>query len=151
MQPSHSFGSFRALAAQHGCTVTATRAGTWHVRSRFLVVELDPAAWAPLFRVRGSSVVYVGRAHTDAIHPAVNAPPRLASNRERHSLRRFVVGAERCYWCHLALDPGEATADHRIPRARGGCNSRANVVPACERCNRYRADRMPELLAGGAA
>jgi len=32
-------------------------------------------------------------------------------------------------------------ADHRIPLSRGGDNTIANIIPACGRCNRRKADR----------
>lgn len=35
--------------------------------------------------------------------------------------------------------PDRAVGDHRIPRARGGTNTRANIAITCNRCNQRKA------------
>lgn len=45
----------------------------------------------------------------------------------------------RCGYC-----TGPATTvDHILPRSRGGRNTWANTVAACDRCNQAKADRTP--------
>src|SRR5690606_32327033 len=58
--------------------------------------------------------------------------------------------------CRLCLQPGATTADHVVPRSRGGDNSLDNLRPAHSLCNSRRGDRTiawfrarycPELVA----
>ncbi|MBF6483855.1 HNH endonuclease [Nocardia otitidiscaviarum] len=42
--------------------------------------------------------------------------------------------------CHLCGRPGATTADHVIPRSRGGSDSLANLRPAHLTCNSMRGD-----------
>lgn len=44
--------------------------------------------------------------------------------------------------------PTAPTWDHVIPTSRGGSNEAANVIPACQRCNRDKADRDPATWLG---
>lgn len=46
--------------------------------------------------------------------------------------------------CHLCGTPGATTADHVIPRAKGGPNTLANLRPAHHGCNASRGDRTME-------
>jgi 5-methylcytosine-specific restriction endonuclease McrA len=48
-----------------------------------------------------------------------------------------------CHWCQCPLDADSATADHLVPRSRGGSNSRANLCLACHACNQKRRNRLP--------
>lgn len=52
----------------------------------------------------------------------------------------FVRDDFTCQYCGGKAD----NIDHVIPRARGGKNSWDNVVAACLRCNRKKADKLPE-------
>jgi 5-methylcytosine-specific restriction enzyme A len=50
-----------------------------------------------------------------------------------------IASAVACHWCGGAFTPGDpATADHLIPKARGGTNDRANLVAAHRSCNSRR-------------
>jgi len=49
----------------------------------------------------------------------------------------------QCQYCLEVLRPGELTLDHVIPRSRGGRRSWENLVAACVRCNRRKANRTP--------
>lgn len=49
----------------------------------------------------------------------------------------------RCVYCAIALAPEAATLDHVYPRAHGGPDVAGNVVAACRRCNRMKADLLP--------
>lgn len=42
--------------------------------------------------------------------------------------------------CHLCGQPGATTADHVIPRNRGGLNAIENLRPAHQGCNSARGD-----------
>lgn len=42
----------------------------------------------------------------------------------------------RCKYCGDRLTAKDATADHVVPRKRGGANSRENIVAACRPCNK---------------
>lgn len=42
----------------------------------------------------------------------------------------------RCAYCNgVPIDDNSLTADHVIPKARGGQDLTRNIVPACSRCN----------------
>lgn len=43
----------------------------------------------------------------------------------------------KCAYCPAKLD---LTMDHVVPLSRGGRHTATNLVPACERCNRMKAD-----------
>lgn len=49
----------------------------------------------------------------------------------------------RCVYCGACLDAENATLDHVIPLARGGTHNAGNLVLACCRCNRLKADQLP--------
>lgn len=40
-----------------------------------------------------------------------------------------------CYYCGQTFAPAELTMDHKVPLARGGYSTKANVVTACKDCN----------------
>ena len=47
---------------------------------------------------------------------------------------------QRWNWtCAYCGERGSLQPDHRIPLARGGSNSIANILPACGRCNQRKA------------
>lgn len=60
---------------------------------------------------------------------------RLAS---RANLRRIMgpAGRHPCTYCGGHAD----TWDHLVPRALGGTDDRANLVPACRSCNSSKGD-----------
>src|SRR3954470_18708158 len=49
----------------------------------------------------------------------------------------------RCVYCATHLDYSRATLDHVYPLAKGGAHDPGNVVAACPRCNRLKADMLP--------
>ncbi len=56
---------------------------------------------------------------------------------------QVTAGATACHWCGQPFtgeDP--ATADHIVPRARGGTNDLSNLVPAHRSCNSRRGGQM---------
>ena len=46
---------------------------------------------------------------------------------------RFDYHGNRCYYCGC---DGKMQIEHRIPLSRGGTHYPANIVPACEHCNK---------------
>lgn len=53
-----------------------------------------------------------------------------------------------CFYCRTPFDRlREATADHYIPRSMWACNLPANLVLACEPCNRTKDDRLTWSMA----
>jgi 5-methylcytosine-specific restriction protein A len=40
-----------------------------------------------------------------------------------------------CYYCEHKFSPAELTMDHKVPLARGGYSTKANLVTACKACN----------------
>lgn len=49
-----------------------------------------------------------------------------------------------CQYCYQKFSPSELTLDHVLPSSRGGQDTWQNLVTACGRCNRKKADRTPE-------
>lgn len=50
----------------------------------------------------------------------------------------------KCQYCSKFLQKYESTYDHVIPRVQGGKTTWANIVIACEDCNRKKGGRTPE-------
>lgn len=53
----------------------------------------------------------------------------------------------RCWWCQEPVGD-EYHVDHRIPLARGGSDSAANLVISCPFCNQSKKDKMPHEWIG---
>jgi 5-methylcytosine-specific restriction endonuclease McrA len=49
-----------------------------------------------------------------------------------------------CQYCIEKFARKDLTLDHIIPESRGGAYSWHNIVTACKRCNRKKADKTPE-------
>ena len=61
-----------------------------------------------------------------------------------------IAEATVCHWCSgpfTADDP--ATADHLVPKARGGTNDKSNLVGAHRSCNSSRGGRMQKRTQQG--
>lgn len=66
-------------------------------------------------------------------------------NRHRIArLKAYEKQGGRCFWCGVptrreTADKGvflaPSTAEHLIPKSRGGTNSQRNIVSACKQCN----------------
>jgi 5-methylcytosine-specific restriction protein A len=54
-----------------------------------------------------------------------------------------------CHYCGKYVGAENLTMDHIIPVARGGCSTKANVVPACAACNKSKRFYTPaeQILA----
>lgn len=74
------------------------------------------------------------------------APPGLPTWGGRYALRK--TGETLARWgrvCHLCRQPGATTADHVIPRSKGGSDDvETNLRPAHHGCNSVRGDRSLE-------
>jgi len=70
----------------------------------------------------------------------VKVPHRSAVPLTRRAV--FARDGGRCAYCGATA----ASIDHVVPRSRGGRHSWDNVVAACHRCNRIKADRTPADL-----
>jgi 5-methylcytosine-specific restriction endonuclease McrA len=73
------------------------------------------------------------------------AKTRLVALRDR----AFKAQAGLCYWCDepmnpdaRANDPRAVSAEHVVPRSRGGPTNHSNIVAACKDCN-HRRGRPP--------
>ncbi len=56
--------------------------------------------------------------------------------------RRLRAG--RCGYCGQPTPPRELTMDHRVPLARGGRSTKANLVAACKACNAAKKYLLPQ-------
>jgi 5-methylcytosine-specific restriction protein A len=56
---------------------------------------------------------------------------------------KVTANATACHWCGGPFTKDNpATADHIIPKARGGSDDESNLVPSCRRCNARRGGQM---------
>jgi 5-methylcytosine-specific restriction endonuclease McrA len=67
--------------------------------------------------------------------------PAQAKRAIKHATMRDC--GHRCVYCATPLDYSRATLDHVHPLAKGGAHDPGNVVAACPRCNRLKADMLP--------
>lgn len=44
----------------------------------------------------------------------------------------------RCVYCFEPLTQKTVTADHKIPKSKGGSNRKTNIVPCCVSCNQLK-------------
>lgn len=80
--------------------------------------------------------------------PKVDNTVRAVRKRSYRGKRAALIRKHPfCHWCGTPLTLDTSTIDHIIPLARGGLNNMNNFALACEKCNRDRADKMPELGA----
>ena len=70
----------------------------------------------------------------------VRVPHRTGVPLTRRAI--FARDGGRCAYCGGTA----ASIDHVVPRSRGGLHRWDNVVAACHRCNRIKADRSPAEL-----
>lgn len=66
-------------------------------------------------------------------------PPWGGRYAQRITALVLAVKGTDCHLCGAA--GGATTADHVLPRSRGGDDSLANLEPACQPCNSARGDR----------
>jgi hypothetical protein len=45
---------------------------------------------------------------------------------------------ERCWYCHIDLEPGHGTFDHRVALDKGGSNTYDNIERCCVTCQRQK-------------
>jgi len=50
----------------------------------------------------------------------------------------------RCYLCGEAIPKGQRNVDHIIPLSKGGEHRPSNLAVCCGKCNRRKADKLPE-------
>ncbi len=57
----------------------------------------------------------------------------------RKRLKLYQV-SQRCHYCAKWLQFEDSTLDHIVPRSKGGTFANKNLVIACDKCNRRKAD-----------
>jgi 5-methylcytosine-specific restriction endonuclease McrA len=67
-------------------------------------------------------------------------------NQRVHFSRRTIYKRDgnQCQYCGAKPGTPELSIDHVLPRSRGGMTTWENCVLACTRCNKRKADRIPE-------
>lgn len=68
-------------------------------------------------------------------------PPRQVKLTRRNIYLRDDM---RCQYCGKRPPMQELTIDHIVPRSRGGTTTWTNVTLACARCNRLKANKLPD-------
>ena len=65
--------------------------------------------------------------------------------------RHVRTNAENCFWCGASIANQKGVngshADHVVPRAKGGGDNIANLVPSCSTCNRKKRSKDPVQFA----
>lgn len=78
--------------------------------------------------------------------PSVLALKEYAPAARRPAFTRFNVflrDAWSCQYCGDMFKTHELTFDHVIPRSRGGRTTWGNIVTACQSCNTFKGNKMP--------
>ena len=69
------------------------------------------------------------------------------SRKQPNRRERITMILERdghdCLWCRTPLNIDTATADHLMPRIKGGPSWIANELAACRKCNKQRGHMLP--------
>jgi 5-methylcytosine-specific restriction endonuclease McrA len=70
---------------------------------------------------------------------------RILPSEQKRAIKLAAIRdcGRRCVYCAAPLDYAHATLDHVHPLAKGGAHTPGNVVAACPRCNRLKADMLP--------
>lgn len=78
---------------------------------------------------------------------AINQKAARLAHRERITADDlalvFLEASGRCAYCGIEVDPMGASFDHAVPFARGGTNTRANLVLSCITCQRTKFTKLP--------
>ena len=71
---------------------------------------------------------------------------RRIPHQTRALSRKNILMRDRytCQYCKQAMNSGELTLDHVIPRSRGGETTWENLVACCNPCNNRKGNRTPE-------
>jgi 5-methylcytosine-specific restriction endonuclease McrA len=74
------------------------------------------------------------RCHPSVTH-RIDGSELVPKKATKHRFRRSIIEAwaNRCAYCDC--EPEKITLDHVVPKVHGGTTVRANLVPACQRCN----------------
>lgn len=92
----------------------------------------------------------LGISINDAIVDGMSVEPDLEEGKVRTKKRRrpevwsqakiLKKDDWRCHYCGRKLNPDTVTADHVIPKSKGGTNWIGNVVASCRKCNGLKDD-----------
>jgi len=66
-----------------------------------------------------------------------------AGHKAQRARKRLYRHSQNCHWCHAFVSLELVTIDHVIPLSKGGLDHHNNMVLACSKCNRTRANDMP--------
>jgi hypothetical protein len=83
-------------------------------------------------------VVIVDESPKPIEKPAVTTRRKPIGLRKRFKILR--KHGFRCYYCGKSARHAELEIDHIVARSRGGTDDEKNLVPACFKCNRGKAD-----------
>lgn len=97
------------------------------------VAPEEPCVRTVALRIRVPEVIVLTR---------YSGMPRQRVTFSRRNLYRR--DKNTCQYCGARPGNGELSIDHIIPRCRGGRSTWENCVLACVRCNRRKADRLPQ-------
>ena len=79
--------------------------------------------------------------------PSVIALKQFIPLNRRPAFTRFNVFLRdrfSCQYCGVNYGAPELTFDHVVPRSRGGRTTWSNVVTACQSCNLFKGNRLPQ-------
>lgn len=119
----------------------------WRARNPELRRERDRQYKTAAYERRGAEINAIKAAWL-AAHPGVRRAKDQGYRARKRDAAGSFTGAQwlalvrvyegRCGYCSV---DAPLQADHRIPLSRGGDNTIFNIIPACGRCNRRKADR----------
>ena len=79
-----------------------------------------------------------------------NTPKKVVKNRKKglkNKLTPTITGITQnqnyytCHYCRNLFGYYSITADHKIPKSKGGTDHKDNLLPACYECNTNKADK----------
>ena len=72
--------------------------------------------------------------------------------RQEKRLAIYLRDGVACVWCGDSIENGASLSlDHLTPHSKGGSNNEANLVTACDRCNKSRGNRSVAKFAAAVA
>lgn len=143
----------RQIAEERGAEVIVRSSSHIQIRGKMLV-NYYPFGSKRSAYVAGTKNAKKGVTPRQAVAMAFNLPPKVKAKRRKSykdvKEKLWNHGIRTCRWCglDLVLEAGEnnsATLEHIVPLSRGGVENRNNYSLACQNCNNWRGEDMPEL------
>jgi 5-methylcytosine-specific restriction endonuclease McrA len=115
---------------------------------------INICSWQRAIKLVVKGAAEVEQTHEKFIHVGLHLPSvirlkhyRRVPHRIQDLTRRniFIRDGYRCQYCWVHVPHGKGLElEHVVPRSQGGRSSWSNLVAACSKCNKQKANRTPE-------